>query len=293
MDAKLGAALMGNYPVLEGKPKVYQGVRVKITVKELLQQRRAKQAVAEEAGFQAESSPARSRLNPHSQLFHKHRCWTYLHSVSGEGCSSVQIAESFSPPSTAPFVDGGLESPSPAGCLQPWPFQNCLSCEEIPSYLEQLVESCMQTEPPLDASLGVVPGSLSCSPESYQPGLVCINQSLGPGSPDSSDPSGSFDCSYSSPQPPPYVPTSYSTPSPLEAKSCMYPSSEGIPFQSHDTQYHASPCCCTSCGSQHLDSFRVPEYFPYANTDCREYPPSVSVGDDCFGRDRHWDTCYS
>ncbi|XP_072835163.2 POU class 2 homeobox associating factor 3, partial [Pogona vitticeps] len=249
-------------PILPGKPKVYQGVRVKITVKELLQQRRAKQAVAEEA-------------------------------VSGEGCSSVQIAESFSPPSTAPFVDGGLESPSPAGCLQPWPFQNCLSCEEIPSYLEQLVESCMQTEPPLDASLGVVPGSLSCSPESYQPGLVCINQSLGPGSPDSSDPSGSFDCSYSSPQPPPYAPTSYSTPSPLEAKSCMYPSSEGIPFQSHDTQYHASPCCCTSCGSQHLDSFRVPEYFPYANTDCREYPPSVSVGDDCFGRDRHWDICYS
>lgn len=30
--------------ILPGKPKVYQGVRVKITVKELLQQRRARQA---------------------------------------------------------------------------------------------------------------------------------------------------------------------------------------------------------------------------------------------------------
>lgn len=38
---------------LSGKPKVYQGVRVKITVKELLQQRRAKQAASSAAVSQA------------------------------------------------------------------------------------------------------------------------------------------------------------------------------------------------------------------------------------------------
>ncbi|KAJ7304961.1 hypothetical protein JRQ81_010672 [Phrynocephalus forsythii] len=215
--------------------------------------------------------------------------------VSGEGSSSVQIPEGFSPPCPVPFVDGGLESSSPVGCLQPWAFQSCLSCEEIPSYLEQLVDSCMQTEPPLDASLGVVPGSLPCSPESYQPSPLCLSQSLGPGSPDPSAPSSSFDYTYSPPQPPPYAPGGYADPPPLGPKSCMYPSSEGIPLQPHDAQYHpaAPSCCCASCGSRHLDSFRVPDYFPYANTDCRDYASSVSVGDDCFGRDRSWDTCYS
>nr|XP_028563938.1 colorectal cancer-associated protein 2 isoform X1 [Podarcis muralis] len=250
---------------ISGKPKVYQGVRVKITVKELLQQRRAKQAVADEA-------------------------------VSGEGSgNNVQFTESFSPPCAAPYVDTELASSS-SGCVQPWQFQNCTACEEIPSYLEQLVDSCLQTELPLDATMGTTQGNMPCSPDSFQLGPPYLNQSLGPGSPDSSDPSSSFDYSYSPPQPPPFTPLSYSSPSPLDVKSCMYPSSEGSPYhQQSQLQYNHAPsaCCCTSCGSQHLDAFRVPEYFPYANTDCRDYAPSVSVADDFFRRDRSWDTCYS
>ncbi|KAJ7427403.1 hypothetical protein WISP_07479 [Willisornis vidua] len=46
---------------MSGKPKVYQGVRVKITVKELLQQRRARQAAAGSA-LQAASSPSSADL---------------------------------------------------------------------------------------------------------------------------------------------------------------------------------------------------------------------------------------
>ncbi|XP_042329904.1 colorectal cancer-associated protein 2 [Sceloporus undulatus] len=254
-------------PVLSGKPKIYQGVRVKITVKELLQQRRAKQAVVEEA-------------------------------VSGESCgSTIQFVEPFSPPCAAPYVDAELKSSS-SSCQQPWPFQSCITCEEIPSYLEQLVDSCLQTEPALDASLAIAQGNLPCSPDSYQPGPPpCLNQSLGTGSPDSSDPSSSFDYSYSPSQLPPFAPISYNnSPSPLEAKSCMYPSSEGSPYlQPSHVQYNHVPsaCCCTSCGSQHLDTFRVSECFPYTNADCRDYVPAVSMADEFFRRDRSWDTCYS
>ncbi|KAH0623314.1 hypothetical protein JD844_031522 [Phrynosoma platyrhinos] len=117
------------------------------------------------------------------------------------------------------------------------------------------------------------------------------------GSPDSSDPSSSFDYSYSPPQLPPFAPICYNnSPSSLEAKSCMYPSSEGSPYPlpSHVQYNHVpSACCCTSCGTQHLDTFRVSECFPYTNADCRDYVPSVSVADDFFRRDRSWDTCYS
>nr|XP_008119289.1 PREDICTED: colorectal cancer-associated protein 2 [Anolis carolinensis] len=249
---------------MSGKPKVYQGVRVKITVKELLQQRRAKQAVAEDP-------------------------------VCRESCATeVQFTESFSPPCAAPFADADLEQSS-STCLQPWPFQNCLTCEEIPSYLEQLVDSCLQTEPVLDPALPLAQGHLTCPPGGYQPGPPPC---LGTGSPDSSDPSSSFEYSFSPPPLPPFAPIDYhdSTSSSLEAKSCMYPSLEesSYPLPPHVQYNHVpAPCGCTSCGSQHLDTFRVSECFPYANADCREYVPSVSVADDFFRRDRSWDACYS
>ncbi|XP_077161885.1 POU class 2 homeobox associating factor 3 isoform X2 [Paroedura picta] len=246
---------------MSGKPKVYQGVRVKITVKELLQQRRAKQAVAEEA-------------------------------VSSDGRD--QTTEAFSPPCPAPYVDS--VSSSSSGCVQPWQFQSCVSCEEIPSYLEQLVDSCLHTEMPLETSVGATQDDLSRFPDSFPAGPACLNQSLGHGSLDSSGPSGSCDYSPSPPQLHAFTPLSY-TPSPCpDAHSCMFPSSGGSPpTQPPHAQYHpaSSACCCTSCGSQHLDAFRVPEYFPYPSTDCRGYAPPVSVADDFSWMDRTWDICYS
>ncbi|XP_048369032.1 colorectal cancer-associated protein 2 [Sphaerodactylus townsendi] len=246
---------------MSGKPKIYQGVRVKITVKELLQQRRAKQAVPEEA-------------------------------VSSDG--SVQLTEAFSPPCPGAYVDS--VSSSSSGCVQPWQFQSCTSCEEIPSFLEQLVDSCLQTEMPFDTSTGAAQDSLHGFPDIFQPDSACLNQSLGHASLDSSDPSSSFDCSYSPPQLPSFTPLGYNSSPCLDVKSCMFPSSEGSPYpQPPHTHYNhtSSTCCCTSCGSQRLDAFRVPEYFPYASTDCRDCTPSLSVADDFFRMDRAWDTCYS
>ncbi|XP_044312264.1 colorectal cancer-associated protein 2 [Varanus komodoensis] len=115
-------------------------------------------------------------------------------------------------------------------------------------------------------------------------------------SPDTSDPSGLLDYSYSPPQLPPFAPLSYGSPSPPEARSCMFAPSDGGPFapDCHGLYPPASPtCCCPSCGSQHLDMLRVPEYFPSTTVDCMDYAPSVSAADDFFRRDRSWHSCCS
>ncbi|XP_053125655.1 POU class 2 homeobox associating factor 3 isoform X2 [Hemicordylus capensis] len=233
----------------------------------------------------------------HTHLFPSRSCFSFcLSRVSGEGSGScIQFTESFPPPCAAPYIEAEAVSSS-SGCLQPQQFQNPTSCEEIPSSLEHLVDSFLLTEVPLEASLGAAQDNTHCSPNSsFHPGPACLNQSLTPASPDSSD--LSFDYSYSPAQLPSYVPLSYSSPSPLDTKSCMYPLPEGSPYQQHShVQYSHTPstCYCTSCSSQHLDTFRVPEYFPYTNMDCsRDYAPSVSAADDFFRRDRSWDTCYS
>ncbi|XP_025030232.1 colorectal cancer-associated protein 2 isoform X1 [Python bivittatus] len=246
----------GGRQLEEGKAKIYQGVRVKMTVKELLQQRRAKQAAVAEAVF-------------------------------GECSGNVQGSESLSPPCAVPYVDA--ES-SLSSCLQPWQFQNGASCEEIPNYLDQLVDSCLQAEPPLEVPLALVQDHLPCSPESFQPSLTC----LGSGSPEAPDPTSSFDYSYSLSQMLPSAPLGYGSP-PLDGKSCLYPSPEERSCQQHTHVQHTSglsTCYCTPCGSQHLDTCRAPEYFPYATVDCKDYAPSVSVADD-FWKDRSWDVCYS
>ncbi|XP_013922673.1 PREDICTED: colorectal cancer-associated protein 2 [Thamnophis sirtalis] len=235
--------------LLSGKAKIYQGVRVKMTVKELLQQRRAKQATLAEA-------------------------------------VSIPLFKSFH---LFPYLDTAPE-PSLSSCLQPWPFQNGTSCEEIPNYLEQLVDSCLQAEPPLEVPLALAQDSLPCTPENFQPALTC----LGSGSPEAPDPSSSFDCSYSPSQMLPFAPLGYSCPA-LDGRSCMYPSSEERTCQSHNHVPHTAglpTCYCTPCGSQHLETFRAPEYFPYATLDCKDYAPSVSAAED-FWKDRSWDLCYS
>ncbi|XP_015668061.1 colorectal cancer-associated protein 2 [Protobothrops mucrosquamatus] len=248
---------------MSGKAKVYQGVRVKMTVKELLQQRRAKQAMVAEAVF-------------------------------GECSGNVQAGEAFSPPCTVPYINTAPES-SLSGGLPPWQFQNGSSCEEIPHYLEQLVDSCLQAEPLLEVPLALAQDNLACSPESFQPALTClVLEFLGSGSPEVPDPSSTFDYSYSSSQMPPFAPLGYSCPA-LDGRSCMYLPPEESTCQPQNHVPHTSglsTCYCTPCGSQHLDTFRASEFFPYATLDCKDYAPSVSMTDD-FWKDRSWDLCYS
>uniref|UniRef100_A0A8D0L7U6 POU class 2 homeobox associating factor 3 n=1 Tax=Sphenodon punctatus TaxID=8508 RepID=A0A8D0L7U6_SPHPU len=162
-----------------------------------------------------------------------------------------------------------------------------------PSYLEQLVDSYLQTEPPPDASLSSLQSSSHYSPENFQ--TLCLDQNLVPGSPDSSDLSSPLDYSYSPSQLPPFVPLNYSSPSPLDPKTYVYSTEECSYHQQPQAQYGSFPsvCYCTSCGSEHLDTFKTAEYFPYQSTDCIDYPPTVPIADNFFRRDRSCDICYS
>ncbi|KAG8141597.1 hypothetical protein E2320_007197 [Naja naja] len=218
-----------SHALLAGKAKIYQGVRVKMTVKELLQQRRAKQAPVAEAVF-------------------------------GECSRNVQAGEVFSPLCTVPYIDTAPES-SLSSCLQqPWQFQSGTSCEEIPNYLEQLVDSCLQAEPALEMPLTLAQDNLPCSPESFQPALTC----LGSGSPEAVDPPSSFDYSYAPSQMPPCAPLGYSCPT-LDGRSCMYPSPEERTCQPHNHIPHTSglsTCYCTRVVPSTWTHFEPPNTFP-------------------------------
>ncbi|KAF2977008.1 hypothetical protein EK904_010998 [Melospiza melodia maxima] len=134
-----------------GKPKVYQGVRVKITVKELLQQRRARQAATGSAVPWDSSS-------------------------SSSSSSSIQFAEPVSPPHPEPFEAEPI--PPVPSCCPPWQFPSCLSCEESPGYLEQLIDSCLQSDAPSEPALSAFQPSPHYTPDTFQPVQLCFNQGL-------------------------------------------------------------------------------------------------------------------
>ncbi|XP_017664930.1 PREDICTED: colorectal cancer-associated protein 2, partial [Lepidothrix coronata] len=136
---------------LSGKPKVYQGVRVKITVKELLQQRRARQAATGSAVSENILLFALSLLpfsSSHSRDLHRE---------------------------AAPFDAEPISSVP--NCCPSWQFSNCLSCEESPSYLEQLIDSCLQSDAPSEPACSAFQPS-HYTPDTFQPVPLCFNQGL-------------------------------------------------------------------------------------------------------------------
>ncbi|KFQ82451.1 Uncharacterized protein C11orf93, partial [Phaethon lepturus] len=126
--------------------------------------------------------------------------------------------------------------------------------------------------------------------EAFQPVPLCFNQSLAAGSPSSADLSSPLNYSCSPPQLSSFTPLTHSPPSALDTKTYGYPAEE---WSCHTpAPYTASACCCTACGSQHVDN-RVPQYFPCPSTDCIDYLPPMAMADDFFRRDRNCDMCYS
>ncbi|XP_019144006.1 colorectal cancer-associated protein 2 isoform X1 [Corvus cornix cornix] len=249
---------------IAGKPKVYQGVRVKITVKELLQQRRARQA--------ATGSAVSKNVVP----------W-------GSGSSSsIQFAEPVSPPHPEPFEAEPI--PSVPSCCPSWQFSSCLSCEESPGYLEQLIDSCLQSDAPSEPAFSACQPSSHYTPDAFQPVQLCFNQGLAASSPSSADLPSPWNYSCSPPQLSPLTPLTPSPPSSLDTKPYSCPVEE---WPCHPPCPFPSPaCCCTACGSQNMDS-RVPQCFPCPSTDCMEFLPPLAVAEDFFRRDRSCDICYS
>ncbi|NXL64049.1 COLC2 protein, partial [Chordeiles acutipennis] len=125
--------------------------------------------------------------------------------------------------------------------------------------------------------------------DAFQPVPLCFNQGLAAGSPSSADLSSPLNYSCS-PQLSPFTPPTHSPPSALDTKTYGYPVEE---WSCHTpSPYSTSACCCTTCGSQHVDN-RVPQYFPCTSMDCMDYLPPMAVADDLFRRDRNCDICYS
>nr|XP_009492091.1 PREDICTED: colorectal cancer-associated protein 2 [Pelecanus crispus] len=285
----------GVFPqILSGKPKVYQGVRVKITVKELLQQRRARQAATsaaqvytvlvlptqekvesgsagrylcdlEKARFleqsaSASSIPQKMKLSIATEA---HGCVK-----SGARCQSWFSNDVNT--KHAPF-DAESISSVPNYCPS-WQLSNYLSCEESPSSLEQLVDSCLQTDAPLDPAFSAFQTSSHYTSDAFQPVPLCFNQGLAAGSPSSADLSSSLNYSCSPPQLSPFTPLTHCPPSALDTKTYGCPAEEWA--------YH-TPL-----------PYPLP-YFPCPGTDCMDYLPPMAMADDFFRRDRNCDICYS
>ncbi|XP_053942774.1 POU class 2 homeobox associating factor 3 [Cuculus canorus] len=171
-----------------------------------------------------------------------------------------------------------------------WQFSNCLSYEESPGYLEQLVDSCLQADAPLDPTFNAFQPSPHYPSDAFQPVPLCFNQGLAAGSPNPADLSSPLNYSCSPPQLSPFTPLPHSEPSALDTKTSGYPLEE---WSCHTpSPYPPSACGCASCGSQHADN-RVQQCFPCPSTDCMDYLPPMAMAEDFFRRDRSCDICYS
>uniref|UniRef100_A0ABI7XQI8 OCA domain-containing protein n=1 Tax=Felis catus TaxID=9685 RepID=A0ABI7XQI8_FELCA len=249
------------------KPKVYQGVRVKITVKELLQQRRAHQAAS---------------------------------GGTPSGGNSVRLSDQVLPSPAGLCFEPEPVSSTPS-YFQPREFSSCVSCEENTSCLNQIFDSYLQTETHLDPSLASAQSAPHYFPDSFQAAPFCVSQSLTPGSPsDSSTLSGSLDYSYSPAQLPSYAPENYSSPPSLDARNCGFPSEDySYAHLPPDAQYDGfssagtSVCYCASCEAEHLDPIRASEYFSYPSSDYVNFAPSAAATSDFYKRGTNCDICYS
>ncbi|XP_032694276.1 colorectal cancer-associated protein 2 isoform X2 [Lontra canadensis] len=249
------------------KPKVYQGVRVKITVKELLQQRRAHQAAS---------------------------------GGTLPGGNGVHLSDPAPPSSAGLYLESEPVS-STSNSFQPREFSSCVSCEENTSCIDQVFESYLQTETHLDPLLNSTQSTSPYFPDSFQAAPFCFNQSLTPGSSsDSSALSGSLDYSYSLAQLPACAPENYNSPPSLDPRNCGNPSEEySYSHLPSYTQYDCFPsagpsvCYCTSCEAEHVDTLRVAECFSYPSTDYVNLAPSAAVASEFYKRGTNWDICYS
>ncbi|KAM9658994.1 POU class 2 homeobox associating factor 3 [Trichechus inunguis] len=249
------------------KPKVYQGVRVKITVKELLQQRRAHQAAS---------------------------------GGTLSGSSGIHLADPVAPSSAGLYFEPEPISSTP-NYFQPREFSSCVSCDENPSCLEQIFDSYLQTETHPDPSLNSMQSTSHYFPDSFQATPFCFNQNLTPGSSsDSSTLSGSLDYSYSPAQLPSYAPQNYNSPPSLDTRNCGYPSEDyschHLPSHTQYNCFSSAPapvCYCASCEAEHLDSIRASEYFSYPSTDYVDFASSAAAASDFYKRETNCDICYS
>lgn len=215
------------------------------------------------------------------------------------GGSSVHLSDPVTPPSAVYFEPESMSSTP--NYFQPREFSSCVSCEENPSFLDQILDSYLQTETHLDPLLNSSQSTPHCFPDSFQAAPFCFNQSLTPGSPsDSSTLSGSLDFGYSPAHLPSYTPENYNSTPSLDTRNCGYPSEDySYPHLPSHAQYDCffpastSGCYCVSCEAEHLATIRASEYFSCPSTDCMTLDPSAAAGSDFYMQETNCDICYS
>ncbi|KAM6158582.1 POU class 2 homeobox associating factor 3 [Rhynchocyon petersi] len=248
------------------KPKVYQGVRVKITVKELLQQRRAHQAAS---------------------------------GATQSGSSSTHLAAPAESSSAGLYFEPEPISSTP-NYFHPREFSSCFTCEENPNYIDQILDSYLQMETHSEPSFTSMQSTSHYFPDSFQPAPFCFNQSLTPGSPsDSSTLSGSLDYSYSPVQLPLCTPENYGSLASLDTRHCGYSSEDhschALPSHTQDSCFSSAPtpvCYCESCEAEHWDTILTSEDFPQPSPDYLDFGSSAGAG-DFYKRETNCDICYS
>ncbi|KAM4652075.1 POU class 2 homeobox associating factor 3 [Discoglossus pictus] len=239
---------------MSAKPKVYQGVRVKITVKEMLQQRRALQAEKNASDLQE---------------------------------NRMQFSESF--PSCAGIYSGSEPIPSAPIYQQTRQQQNYPSHVESLSFVDQLfLDAYLQPDPLPETTHNFLQIPPLCSPEDNIQPTPVFSQSMTPESPsDGSDFSNSFEYSPTH-QVINFAPQSYSSPSHHELRSCAY--ADVDPYYQQPTSF----CYCAYCCSvKPYEPVKVQDPRPHPGSDCMEYFPSSTVTEDFFGRElNNFDMCY-
>ncbi|KAL1782177.1 hypothetical protein HispidOSU_019819 [Sigmodon hispidus] len=240
-----------------------------MTVKELLQQRRAHQATS---------------------------------GTTLSGSTSIHLPDPSTPSTSGLYFEPEPMSSTPS-YFQSREFSTCVSCEESPSCIDQIFESYLQTETFPGPLLNSTQSAPHYFPDSCQVAPFCYNQNLTPGSTsDSSSLSGSFDCSYSPAQLPSYTPENYTPLPSLDSLNHSLLPEEGYSdhhhWPSHTQHNHFSPatpsvCYCASCEAEHLDALRTTEFFPYSSTDYMDFVPSAATSSDFYKVETSWDACYS
>ncbi|XP_053545985.1 POU class 2 homeobox associating factor 3 [Bombina bombina] len=214
-----------------------------MTVKELLQQRRAQQ----------------EKKNMSSGLQE----------------SRVQLCDTF--PSCAGIYGGNEPLPSAPISQRTRQLQNCAPYVESFNVIDQqLLDTYLPAADPLietspDCMVNPSFGSL----EDTSP---FFNHSMTPESPSGvSDLSNSFEYSPSQ-QGMPFVPQIYSSPSPQDLISCAE-----LDHYYHEANSTLFCYCAYCCSLQHQEPMKIPDLMSFSSTDYIEYLPSATITEDFFG----------
>ncbi|XP_031761962.1 colorectal cancer-associated protein 2, partial [Xenopus tropicalis] len=232
-----------SFSCILARPKVYQGVRVKTTVRELLQQKRAQQAEKRTSEFQ----DCRMQLSDPS-------------------------------PTYSEMYNGFEASCSADSYHQSRHFPNYSSPDDSLSFLDQLFPDIyLPSDCLADSNFNFLQSSSSCALEGNSQLAPSFQQSMAPESPTSSDDmSNSFEYS------PTYQEMTYNHQNHSayqDPGSCTFANVDMY----YQHQHNAACCYCVYCHSmEHQEAMKALEPYSYPSTNCMEYFPSSTVSEDLF-----------